>query len=157
MIVYDIVTTCHPITKITVMASVTLKKACELTGKSKRTIQRYMASGKLSYNINRNGHKAVDTSELMRVFGDLSLPSAPDVTRQSAPVEMISLTPDQLTNIIKTAVSEALREVVPLLLENKRGKVVEAVVKEEEVKHGKDTDNDAINSSYYDDMSFIKS
>jgi len=36
---------------------VTLKKACELTGKSKHTIQRYMANGKLSYKTNKLGYK----------------------------------------------------------------------------------------------------
>lgn len=31
-----------------------------------------MSNGKLSYVINRQGYKEIDTSELMRVFGDLS-------------------------------------------------------------------------------------
>jgi predicted site-specific integrase-resolvase len=60
---------CHPQKKI--LSHATLKKACELTSKSKRTIQRYMANGKLSYKTNDSGHKEIDTSELMRVFSDL--------------------------------------------------------------------------------------
>ncbi len=71
------------------MPSVTLKKACELTGKSKRTIQRYMANGKLSYSTNSLGHKEIDVSELMRVFGELS----PLVTAEVRPDDTPTMSP----------------------------------------------------------------
>jgi hypothetical protein len=71
------------------MPRVTLKKACELTSKSKRTIQRYMANGKLSYKKNDSGHKEIDTSELIRVFGGLAPlvtdKVRPDVTHAMSP------------------------------------------------------------------------
>ena len=59
------------------MPRVTLKKACELTNKSKRTIQRYMSSGKLSYKTNKLGHKEIDVAELARVFDSLSPLASP--------------------------------------------------------------------------------
>jgi hypothetical protein len=72
------------------MSRVTLKEACELTGKSKRTIQRYMSRGKLSYKTNDSGHKEIDTKELMRVFGKLSPvainESHPTVTHNMSPI-----------------------------------------------------------------------
>ncbi len=67
------------------MPSVTLKKACELTNKSKRTIQRYMANGKLSYKTNALGHKEIGVNELLRVFGELSLPTTDKVRLDDTP------------------------------------------------------------------------
>lgn len=51
------------------MAKVGAQRAAELTGKSKSTIQRSMNAGKLSYEIDANGRRLVDVSELERVFG----------------------------------------------------------------------------------------
>lgn len=51
------------------MAKVGAQRAAELTGKSKSTIQRAMNAGKLSYEIDANGRRLVDVSELDRVFG----------------------------------------------------------------------------------------
>ena len=51
------------------MAKVGAKRAAELTGKSKSTIQRAMKSGKVSYEVLDNNRRVVDVSELERVFG----------------------------------------------------------------------------------------
>lgn len=51
------------------MAKVGAQRAAELTGRSKSTIQRAMNSGKLSYEIDANGRRLIDASELDRVFG----------------------------------------------------------------------------------------
>lgn len=51
------------------MAKVGAQRAAELTGKSKSTVQRAMNSGKLSYELDNNGRRVVDVSELERVFG----------------------------------------------------------------------------------------
>lgn len=51
------------------MAKVGAQRAAELTGKSKSTIQRAMNAGKLSYEVDGNGRRLVDVSELDRVFG----------------------------------------------------------------------------------------
>lgn len=51
------------------MAKVGAKRAAELTGKSKSTIQRAMNSGKISYELDANDRRVVDVSELERVFG----------------------------------------------------------------------------------------
>ena len=93
------------------MPSVTLKKACELTSKSKRTIQRYMANGKLSYKTNSLGHKEIDISELMRVFGDLSPLNddkvRPDDTPKMSPhendkrIDKLLLAVEELTAVVE--------------------------------------------------------
>ena len=51
------------------MTKVGAKDAAELTGKSKSTIQRAMNNGKISYQMDTNGRRVVDVSELERVFG----------------------------------------------------------------------------------------
>jgi len=54
------------------MPIVSISEAAELTGKTRRTIQRHVASGKLSRSVADGGRVGVDTSELMRVYGQLT-------------------------------------------------------------------------------------
>lgn len=54
------------------MSFVTLKKACEITSKSKRTIQRYISTGKVSSKTNDLGEKEVNTTELMLLINKKS-------------------------------------------------------------------------------------
>ncbi|WP_435640353.1 entry exclusion 1 domain-containing protein [Micavibrio aeruginosavorus] len=51
------------------MAKVGAQRAAELTGRSKSTVQRAMGTGKLSFEVDANGRRTVDVSELDRVFG----------------------------------------------------------------------------------------
>lgn len=70
------------------MAKVGLKRAAELTGKSPSTIHRAAKAGRLSCEVQDDGDRLFDTSELGRVFGPL-LPGAiahdiaPATTRNS--------------------------------------------------------------------------
>ncbi|WP_367998348.1 helix-turn-helix domain-containing protein [Cobetia marina] len=59
------------------MPTVTVNEAAKLVGRSRRGIYRDMASGRLSYKTDRDGHRRIDTSELERVHGALSLPVTP--------------------------------------------------------------------------------
>ncbi|HGF0695931.1 TPA: hypothetical protein ACF7XL_005501 [Klebsiella pneumoniae] len=54
------------------MAQVSISEAARLTGKSRRTIQRYVATGKLSLSHNDTTEKNIDISELIRVFGEIN-------------------------------------------------------------------------------------
>ena len=72
------------------MAKLGAQRAAELTGRSKSTVQRSMNSGKLSFEIDANGRRLIDVSELDRVFGLLpqgnggnSAPSAQETTSQA--------------------------------------------------------------------------
>ncbi len=51
------------------MAKVGAQRAAELTGRSKSTIQRAMNNGKLSFEVDGNGRRLIDVSELDRAFG----------------------------------------------------------------------------------------
>lgn len=54
------------------MAQVSISEAARLTGKSRRTIQRYVATGKLSLSHSDITEKNIDISELIRVFGEIN-------------------------------------------------------------------------------------
>ena len=64
---------------------VSISEAAKLTKKNRRTLQRHIAAGKLSKSTTATGDVGVDISELMRVYGQISLPQAAavDAARQS--------------------------------------------------------------------------
>jgi len=53
------------------MALVSITDAARLTGKSRRTIQRHIATGKLSVSHTDATGKSIETSELIRCYGDI--------------------------------------------------------------------------------------
>jgi len=55
------------------MAIVSVSEASRLAGKSRTTLQKYIKQGKLSKCTGENGIKGIDTSELMRVFGNIKI------------------------------------------------------------------------------------
>lgn len=52
------------------MAWHSVSQAQKLTGKSRRTLYRDMASGRVSYRTGVRGHRDFETSELIRVYGE---------------------------------------------------------------------------------------
>lgn len=52
------------------MAWHSVTHAQKLTGKSRRTLYRDMASGRVTYRTNSRGHREFETSELIRVYGE---------------------------------------------------------------------------------------
>ena len=99
-----------------------------LVKKSRRTIQRYIASGKLTMVSDTLGKPQIDTTELIRVFGAISKVSQKKIAKKSQDVaaklsrknNAISLTPDELEDIITRAVEKALSKAIPLLIEHKK-------------------------------------
>lgn len=56
------------------MALVTISEAARLTGKARSTLHKYIKQGKLSTTTDsETGTKKVDTSELIRVFGNIKI------------------------------------------------------------------------------------
>jgi hypothetical protein len=49
----------------------TLKESMVLTGRSRRSLYRDMATGTVSYRVDVSGHRQLETSELMRAYGSL--------------------------------------------------------------------------------------
>lgn len=57
---------------------ITIQEAVRLTGKSRRTLYRDMAAGRLSYQVGDNDRREVVVSELIRAYGALKGEPAPD-------------------------------------------------------------------------------
>lgn len=55
------------------MTIVSITEAAELTGKSRRTIQRHLSQGKLSRTQDVTGISGIDISELIRVYGNINV------------------------------------------------------------------------------------
>ena len=99
-----------------------------LVKKSRRTIQRYIASGKLTMVIDTLGKPQIDTTELIRVFGAISKVSQKKIAKKSQNVAVklsrknntINLTPNELEDIITRAVEKALSKAIALLLEHNK-------------------------------------
>lgn len=47
-----------------------ISAASRITGKSRATIARHLKASKLSFDLDNDGNKLIDASELMRVYGD---------------------------------------------------------------------------------------
>lgn len=52
------------------MAQLTIGKAADLVGKTRQALYRKIKSGELSVTLNHDSVQVVDTSELLRVFGE---------------------------------------------------------------------------------------
>lgn len=60
------------------MAWHTVKEAQELTGKSRRTLYRDMAAGRLSWVPEGESGRRLETSELIRAYGELKAVAQPE-------------------------------------------------------------------------------
>jgi DNA-binding transcriptional MerR regulator len=64
------------------MAKLNISQAAKAAGVARVTIQRHIKKGTLSCEVNGLGQRLVDTSELIRVYGELQDPDAPDTVQQ---------------------------------------------------------------------------
>lgn len=55
------------------MAILTISEASKATGKATSTLYRHISQGKVSVSKNRDDVTVVDTSELIRVYGDINI------------------------------------------------------------------------------------
>lgn len=60
------------------MAWHSVAQAQKLTQKSRRTLYRDMAAGRISWRTGTSGHREIDTAELIRAYGELSDGGTPE-------------------------------------------------------------------------------
>lgn len=63
------------------MAKLNLSQAAKAVGKSRVTLWRHINTGKLSAERDRDGNPLVDTSELLRVYGEIKNSATPRNTK----------------------------------------------------------------------------
>lgn len=121
------------------MATHNITDSALLVNKSRRTIQRYIASGKLTIVGDTLDKPQIDTTELIRVFGAISKVSQNRIAKKSQAVAAklsrknrpIHLTPVELEDIITRAVEKALSKAIPLLTEHKKTAPIAESIAEE--------------------------
>lgn len=101
------------------MALHSVTEAAKMAGVTRRTIYRYLKSGKLSAAVTSGDNTQIETSELLRVFGSLSQPEAAEVSTESQGNE-----PEYVTRLLDEM--SRLREIIEsqqtLLLEDKQSR-----------------------------------
>lgn len=101
------------------MALHSVTEAAKMASVTRRTIYRYLKSGKLSAAVTNGDSIQIETSELLRVFGSLSQPKAEEVSAESQEKE-----PGYVTRLFDEM--SRLREIVEsqqtLLLEDKQSR-----------------------------------
>ena len=82
------------------MALISVAEAARLIGRDRRTLYRdYIATGKLSATTDAKGRKAIDISELQRVFGELGDTAATVAPRQTETVPATNATTEATTEL----------------------------------------------------------
>ncbi|WP_312068176.1 helix-turn-helix domain-containing protein [Exiguobacterium sp.] len=101
------------------MALHSVTEAAKMAGVTRRTIYRYLKSGKLSAAVTGDDNTQIETSELLRVFGSLSQPEAEEVSTESQGNE-----PEYVTRLLDEM--SKLRDIIEsqqtLLLEDKQSR-----------------------------------
>ena len=106
------------------MAKVTVTEAAKLAGIARQHLYRaYINTGKLSIDKDFNGRPVVDTSELLRVFGDLKMSLDGDEKRHIETIEKTG------KNIVSHHESNAKDEVISIL----RQELEESKAREKEI------------------------
>lgn len=86
----------------------TIDEAASLVHRTRRSLYRAMTEGRLSYGLEADGRRYIDTAELLRVYGAFDSPS-----QSVTPVMSHGVTvPDDLGEIISKAVAKAVAEAV---------------------------------------------
>ena len=91
------------------MALLSVSEAAKLVGKSVKTIYRHIDTGKLSFTHNDNGVKSIDTSELIRVYGELKLSNENVIDSQMSQRE--NPNDNEMTNLLRQE-NELLKEIL---------------------------------------------
>jgi len=101
------------------MAIVSITEAAELTGKSRRTIQRHLSQGKLSRSKDPSGVTGVDISELIRVYRNINVAHShsdnPAPMTHSVTTKMNTNTPDVTDTNIEI---QHLKEIIEMQKEH---------------------------------------
>ena len=83
------------------MSLLSITEAAHAAGVSRRTIQRSIQSGRLSAATTATGERAIDTAELLRVFGPLRHAPSDTPASMSRPVATNDAPDDTLTMLVE--------------------------------------------------------
>lgn len=91
----------------------TIQEAIALTGKSRRTLYNHCDQGRLSYSLGHDERRYFETSELIRVYGNLlkiAQPVAQEIAQPCTPMNP----PETLTEATALRLAVALEKLIEL-------------------------------------------
>ena len=86
----------------------TIDEAASLVSRTRRSLYRAMTEGRLSYALEADGRRYIDTAELLRVYGAFEPPSQSVTEEMSHGVTV----PSDLAELIAQAVAKAVADAV---------------------------------------------
>lgn len=113
------------------MAWHTVQDTLKLTGRSRSQLYRDMAKGLVSYRNSKDGRREFETSELIRVYGELNSLETPKRHRKGQLKDDAMPAENAQLEAIQQKL-DALQETVTLMLEDKIAREAEKRLREEE-------------------------
>lgn len=113
------------------MAWHTVQDTLKLTGKSRSQLYRDMAKGLVSYRTGKDERREFETSELIRVYGELRTSETPPRHRKGQSKKGDMPTEKSQLEAIQQKL-DALQQTVTLMLEDKTAREVENRLRDEE-------------------------
>ncbi len=113
------------------MAWHTIQDTLKLTGRSRSQLYRDMAKGLVSYRTGKDERREFETSELIRVYGELRVSETPKRHKEGHSKSVVS----QAENVQLDAIQQkldALQQTVTLMLEDKTAREEENRLRNEE-------------------------
>lgn len=139
----------------------TIDEAVSLVHRTRRSLYRAMTEGRLTYGLEADGRRYIDTVELLRVYGAFELPSHDVSQTMSHDVTV----PNDLGDIIAKAVAKAVadaveplrQEIEKLRTENAEQRLIEyKPQKPPQAEAEKNTELPAIPQSFADLLAGMK-
>ena len=113
------------------MAWHTLQDTLKLTGRSRSQLYRDMAKGLVSYRKGKDERREFETSELIRVYGELRVSETPKRHREGQSKKSDTLEENPQLEVIQQKLT-ALQQTVTLMLEDKTARDAENRQRNEE-------------------------
>lgn len=106
------------------MAWHTIQDTLKLTGKSRSQLYRDMTKGLVSYRTGQDGRREFETSELIRVYGELNIKETPKRHRKGHPENNDNSPENPQLEAIRKQLSD-FQQSITLMLEDKTAREIE--------------------------------
>ncbi len=113
------------------MAWHTVQETLKLTGRSRSQLYRDMAKGLVSYRMGKDDRREFETSELIRVYGEIQIKETPARDRKGQPKKGAMPAENPQLDAIQKQLND-LQQTVTLMLEDKAAREAENRQRDEE-------------------------
>ena len=97
------------------MAKLNLTQAAKAAGIARGTLYKHIDEGKISCQLDDKGKRVIDTSELMRVYGEINQPEKLDERSEERPIERKETQEEtEITEVLRERISDLEKQVEDL-------------------------------------------